>query len=146
MAPTDHPNNHSSRGPITDVTSPPEPRARTTRKVLIVDDNVDVAEISALLLKGTGCDVRIAYDGREALTTAEAFEPQVIFMDLGMPELDGYEVCRRMRATAWGKLAQLIAVSGWARPEDQRRSADAGFDRHLVKPVDPLTIIEIAGC
>jgi PAS domain S-box-containing protein len=115
------------------------------RRVLIVDDNPDVAEISALLLKGAGCDVRVAYDGHEALATAETFQPEMVFMDLGMPGLDGYEVSRRIRAAAWGQTVQLIAVSGWARPEDQERSAAAGFNRHLVKPVDPLTLIEIAG-
>ncbi|MEO7135987.1 MAG: ATP-binding protein [Vicinamibacterales bacterium] len=114
------------------------------RKILIVDDNPDVAEISALLLKGAGCDVRVAYDGNEALATAESFQPEMVFMDLGMPGMDGYEVCRRIRASTWGQAVQLIAVSGWARPEDQQRSAAAGFNRHLVKPVDPTTIIEIA--
>jgi CheY-like chemotaxis protein len=115
------------------------------RRVLIVDDNPDVAEITALLLTGAGFEVRVAFDGAEALDTAAAFEPQIVFMDLGMPGLDGYEVCRRMRQAAWGQSAKVIAVSGWARPEDQQRSAAAGFDRHLVKPVDPTAFIEIAG-
>lgn len=115
------------------------------RRVLIVDDNPDVAEVTALLLTGAGFEVRVAFDGAAALDTATAFEPQIVFMDLGMPGLDGYEVCRRMRQSAWGKSAKVIAVSGWARPEDQQRSAAAGFDRHLVKPVDPTAFIEIAG-
>jgi signal transduction histidine kinase/CheY-like chemotaxis protein len=119
--------------------------AARLRRVLIVDDNPDVAEITALLLKGAGCDVRVAYDGNEALDTAATFQPEIVFMDLGMPGMDGYEVCRRIRQAEWGNSVQLIAVSGWARPEDQQRSAAAGFDRHLVKPVDPLAIIEIAG-
>ena len=127
--------------------APPERAAQPprARKVLIVDDNPDVAEITALLLKGAGCEVRIAYDGHEALATAESFQPEMVFMDLGMPGIDGFEVSRRIRAAAWGQTVQLIAVSGWARPEDQQRSAAAGFNRHLVKPVDPLTLIEIAG-
>lgn len=115
------------------------------RRVLIVDDNPDVAEVTALLLKGAGCDVRAAFDGVEALEVAATFHPEVVFMDLGMPGLDGYEVCRRIRQAEWGKSMKLIAVSGWARPEDHQRSAAAGFDLHLVKPVDPVAIIEIAG-
>jgi CheY-like chemotaxis protein len=115
------------------------------RRVLIVDDNPDVAEISALLLKGAGCEVRVAYDGHEALAMVEEFQPEMVFMDLGMPGLDGYEVSRRIRAAAWGQTVQLVAVSGWARPEDQQRSAAAGFNLHLVKPVDPLKLIELAG-
>ena len=73
--------------------------------------------------------MRVAYDGASALDTAETFQPEIIFMDLGMPELDGYEACRRIRASSWGMSVQMIAVSGWARPEDQQRSAAAGFDR-----------------
>ena len=119
--------------------------AAALRRVMIVDDNPDVAEISALLLKGAGCDVRVAFDGAEALATAATFRPEIIFMDLGMPGLDGYEVCRRIRLAEWGKPVKIIAVSGWARPEDQQRSAAAGFDLHLVKPLDPVTMLEIAG-
>lgn len=115
------------------------------RKALIVDDNADVAEITALLLKSAGCDVRIAYDGATALDAAQAFQPEVVFMDLGMPGLDGYETCRRIRASSSGQSVQMIAVSGWARPEDKQRSAAAGFDLHLVKPVDPRTLIKIVG-
>ena len=117
--------------------------ATAARRVLIVDDSVDVAEITALLLKGAGCDVRIAYDGVAALDEAQAFQPEVVFMDLGMPGLDGYEACRRIRASSSGQSVQMIAVSGWARPEDKQRSAAAGFDLHLVKPVDPRTLIKI---
>lgn len=115
------------------------------RRVLIVDDHADVTEVMALFLKGAGCDVRVAFDGAQALDLAATFHPQVIFMDLGLPGIDGYEVCRRIREAEWGKSVKLIAVSGWARPEDQQRSAAAGFDLHLVKPVDPVAIIEIAG-
>lgn len=115
------------------------------RRVLIVDDHPDVTEITALLLRGAGCDVRVAGDGGEALDIAAMFLPEVVFMDLGMPGLDGYEVCRRIRQAEWGKPVKMIAVSGWARPEDQQRSAAAGFDLHLVKPVDPAALIEIAG-
>ena len=122
-----------------------QPHSLPARKVLIVDDNADVAEITALLLKGAGCEVRVAYDGATALDAAEAFQPEIVFMDLGMPELDGFEVCRRIRASAWGQSVQIIAVSGWARPEDKQKSAGAGFDRHLVKPVDPRSLIKIVG-
>jgi signal transduction histidine kinase/CheY-like chemotaxis protein len=122
-----------------------QPTSTPARKVLIVDDNADVTEITELLLKGAGCDVRVANDGATALDTAEKFQPEIVLMDLGMPELDGFQACRRIRASSWGQSVLMIAVSGWARPEDQQRSAAAGFDRHLVKPVDPRTLITIVG-
>ncbi|MBV8144768.1 MAG: response regulator [Gammaproteobacteria bacterium] len=107
------------------------------RRVLIVDDNEDAAETLCLLMKslGTG-DVRTASNGPEALATAAGLCPDVVLLDLGMPGMDGYELARRMRAESWGKEAYLVALTGWGQEQHRRRSQEAGFDRHLVKPAD----------
>jgi DNA-binding response OmpR family regulator len=104
--------------------------------VLIVDDNEDAAQILGELLASEGHSVSEAYDGLDALKEAERFQPQVVLLDIGLPTLDGYEVCRRMRAEDWGNQALLLALTGWGQADDRRKSKDAGFDHHLVKPVD----------
>ena len=109
----------------------------TRRRILVVDDNADAAESLAMLLSLSGHDTRMAYDGLEAIDTAAAFRPDVVFLDIGMPALDGHETARRMRAQPWGKHLVLIALTGWGQTEDRRRSKDAGFNHHLVKPADP---------
>ena len=110
------------------------------RRILVADDNVDSAESLGMLLKLLGNDVSIANDGLQAVEVAETFRPDAILLDIGMPKLNGYEACRRIRELPWGKTAILIAMTGWGRDEDQRRSQEAGFDRHLVKPVDPSAL------
>jgi CheY-like chemotaxis protein len=112
-------------------------------RVLVVDDNVDAANTLAMLVQLAGHDVRIAYDGPPALTLAQAFQPHVVLLDLNLPAMDGYEVARRLRERPEMHEAVLAAVSGWGQPEDRRRSKDAGFDRHYVKPVDPNTITKL---
>ena len=107
------------------------------RKILVVDDNVDSADLIALLLESVGHEVRTAYAGNRALDQADAFRPDIVLLDLGLPDLDGYEVARRIRTLPWGGDVVLVAISGWGRDEDRRRSTAAGFDRHLTKPVDP---------
>jgi PAS domain S-box-containing protein len=107
------------------------------RRVLIVDDNQDAGESLGMLLSMQGCSVKVALDGLEALADLESFEPEVVLLDIGMPGMDGYEVARRMRARPLGRAAVLVALTGWGQPEDKRRSAEAGFDDHLTKPVDP---------
>lgn len=102
-----------------------------------MDDNADAAEALALLLEFSGHDVQVAGDGYEAVRKAEAHRPEVILLDLFMPGIDGYEVCRRLRTRAWAASARIIALTGWGDDENRRRSRDAGFDLHLVKPVDP---------
>ena len=109
-------------------------------KMLVVDDNHDVASSLAMFLELMGHDVRVAHDGEKAIELAEEFRPQTIFLDLGMPGMDGYEACRRIRDATWGKTIRIIAISGWGQEEDRRKSAVAGFDMHLVKPVDPETL------
>lgn len=105
--------------------------------VLVVDDLRDSADTLGMLLQSMGHDVRVAYDGAEALRMAEAFRPEAVFVDLGMPTMDGYEVCRRIRASTWGSKILVSAQTGWGQQIDRRRTEAAGFDDHMVKPLDP---------
>ena len=107
------------------------------RRVLLADDNVDFVSSLGDLLSARGHDVRIAHDGEEALKAAEEFEPEVAFVDIGMPKVHGYEVARRLRSRPATSGALLVAVTGWGQENDRKRAREAGFDRHLVKPVDP---------
>ena len=106
-------------------------------KVLVVDDNRDAAMSLSMLVDLLGYESRTAYDGLEALQVADGFLPDVVLLDLGMPRMDGLEACRRMRQRPWGARAALIAVTGWGQQDDHRKTQDAGFDQHLVKPVEP---------
>ena len=115
--------------------SAPDLAAMPPRRFLVVDDNVDTVSSLALLLKLRGHEARTAHDGREALRSVEEYRPQVVLLDIGLPELDGYEVCRRIRAQPWGRDIVLVALTGWGQEEDRRESKEAGFDHHLVKPV-----------
>jgi DNA-binding response OmpR family regulator len=107
------------------------------RKILVADDNEDAANTLAMLLRLAGHDVRTAHGGEAALAIARTFEPEVALVDIGMPDLNGYEVAKRLRRTDGGKDLRLIALTGWGQDEDKRRALDAGFDHHLTKPVDP---------
>ena len=104
-------------------------------RILVADDNQDSAESLALLLTMMGHDVRTELDGAQAVETARAFQPQVVLLDLGMPRLNGYEAARRIRELPGGDEVVLIAQTGWSQPEDRRRSQEAGFDHHVVKPI-----------
>lgn len=115
-------------------------KCSATCKVLVADDNRDSADTMSMMLETLGHDVCTAYDGAEALRTAERSRPAVAILDIGMPALNGYEVCERIRAQPWGKNMVLIALTGWGQEDDRRRAEDAGFDHHLVKPVNPTTI------
>jgi signal transduction histidine kinase/CheY-like chemotaxis protein len=106
------------------------------RRILVADDNADSAESLALLLTLRGSEVRIAHDGWEAVEAAAAFRPDIVLLDIGMPRLNGYEAARRIREQGRGERVVLIALTGWGQDEDRQRSTDAGFDFHLVKPVD----------
>jgi CheY-like chemotaxis protein len=110
---------------------------RSALRILIVDDSRDGADSLAVMLRLLGHESRTAYDGEEAVTRAAEFRPDVVLLDIGLPKLNGYEVCRRIRQQPWGKGIVLFAVTGWGQEEDRRRSREAGFDYHLVKPVDP---------
>jgi PAS domain S-box-containing protein len=110
--------------------------AGTSRRILIVDDNQDAATSLARVLELLGHETRVAFDGVEALEAAETFEPDVAILDIGMPGLNGYEVCRRMRERPWAGATAFIALTGWGQEQDKQRASEAGFAFHLVKPVD----------
>jgi PAS domain S-box-containing protein len=110
------------------------PSSLPRRRVLVVDDNVDAADSLALLLRLAGHDVRVAHDGPSALEAARAERPDAVFLDLGMPGMDGYEVARRLRQESGLDGVRLVALTGWGQDEDRRRTQEAGFDQHLVKP------------
>ena len=110
------------------------------QRILIADDNLDSATTLAMLLAKMGNETLMAHDGQEALDAAAAFRPDVMFLDIGMPRLNGYEVCRRLRQEVWGKNILVIALTGWGQDEDRRLSSEAGFDFHVVKPVLPAAL------
>ncbi|HVY81882.1 MAG TPA: ATP-binding protein [Steroidobacteraceae bacterium] len=117
----------------------------TRRRVLVADDNIDGAESLRLNLEIDGHEVRAVFDGAAAVSLAEEFRPHFMVLDLGMPKLDGYEVCRRVRERPWGDAVTIIALTGWGQEHDRRRTLEAGFDRHLVKPVDPAYLAKLIG-
>jgi CheY-like chemotaxis protein len=110
------------------------------RRIVVADDNEDSAQSFAMLLSFSGYEVRIATDGEQALDTMRDFRPDVAFLDIGMPRLSGYEVAEAVRAEPWGREMKLIAVTGWGQEDDKQRARSAGFDQHLVKPVDPSDV------
>ncbi len=112
------------------------PYSATGRRVLIADDNKDAADTLGLLLEIDGHEVRVAHGGHAAVAIAQAFRPDVALLDIGMPELSGYEVAAALRQEPWGRAIQLIALTGWGQESDRRQSQAAGFDRHLTKPID----------
>lgn len=114
-------------------------------RILVVDDNEDSADCLSMLLSRRGNQVRTAYDGLSAIELAASFHPEVVLLDIGMPRLNGYETARRIRAEEWGKTMALVALTGWSRDEDIRLAHEAGFDHHLVKPVDPSHLKTILG-
>lgn len=113
------------------------------RKVLIADDNIDAAESLGMLLELGGHEVRMAHQGREALSQAQLFRPDVALLDIGMPDMSGYDVARQLRQAPWAQGLLLIAVTGWGQEDDRRRALEAGFDHHLCKPVDADTLNDL---
>jgi two-component system, OmpR family, response regulator len=107
------------------------------RRLLVVDDNKDAAESMSMLLEMWGHDVAYAFDGPTALETAEQWQPEAVFLDIGLPGMDGYEVAERLRELPQAKGAVLIAITGYGQDDDRLRSLRAGIDHHLVKPVAP---------
>jgi CheY-like chemotaxis protein len=126
------------------IETPPRPaRAPSARCVLVVDDNTDSAESLALLLEMSGHQVFTAHDGEAAIHAAAAHRPDVVLLDIGLPKRNGYDVCRHIRAQPWGPDITLVALTGWGQETDRRRSREAGFDGHLVKPVEPDALLEL---
>lgn len=113
------------------MTIPPE-----RRRVLVIDDDIDCADTTAMILRRLGADVLVAYSGATGLDAFLSFAPDLIFLDIGMPHMDGYETVREMRARQAGQGAKIVALSGWGRDEDRERMLAAGFDHHLVKPAN----------
>ena len=129
----------AARDPKAEEDVPSEAPA-PSRRVLVVDDNVDSAATMAALLSLQGHDVRVAYDGVKALEEAVGFRPDVAILDIGMPKMNGYTLATRIREHMGDAQPLLIAVTGWGQAEDRHRSQAAGFDHHLVKPVDPAAL------
>jgi signal transduction histidine kinase len=117
--------------------------ANAKRKILVADDNIDAAGSLAEVLEYMGNEVRTASDGVQALEEAEAFRPDVVLLDLGMPRMNGYDACRRLREQPWGRDIPVIAITGWGQDEDRRLSREAGFNVHLVKPVPARAISKV---
>jgi signal transduction histidine kinase len=114
---------------------------RCGRRLLVVDDNADAAEGLAMLLVAAGHDVRVAHDGVHCLQLARALQPEMIFLDLGMPRMDGWETAASLRAEEWGREVLLVALTGWGQPQDRDRTSAAGFDAHLVKPIGAAELL-----
>jgi PAS domain S-box-containing protein len=131
---------------VSDVPAPADSETTTshaTQRILVVDDNRDSAESMAMLLELTGHEVYTAHDGPHALDLVERHRPDVVLLDIGLPTMSGHDVCRSIRQQPWGKDIALVALTGWGQDEDRRRSYEAGFDGHLVKPVDPTRLLAL---
>jgi PAS domain S-box-containing protein len=135
---------------IESATGPRQPRGERERaapassfRILVVDDNRDAAATLGMLLRIRGNDIRTAHDGLEAVGVADEFRPDVILLDIGLPKMNGYEAARRIRQQPWGSAMVLIALTGWGQESDRVHSQEAGFDQHLVKPVDPRDLMEL---
>jgi len=111
----------------------------------VVDDDPDIAGSMVVLLRKAGHTVGSAHNGEDAIPLGATLKPQLVLMDIGMPVMDGYEACRRMRAQYWGERARIIAVSGWGQEGDRKLSRDAGFDGHVVKPIERSTLDRVIG-
>ncbi len=111
--------------------------------MLVADDNRDAADSLAMLLRMEGHDVRVVYDGVKAIEAIQENPPEVALLDIGMPEINGYDVARTVRESFPKERLRLIAVTGWGQKHDVTRAMDAGFDSHFTKPVDPLSVAQM---
>ena len=112
-------------------------------RILIVDDNEDAATSLSMLIERRHHLTRVSHDGVEAVRIAAEFRPDIAFLDIGLPRLNGYEVGRSIRSQAWGRAVFLIALTGWGQDEDKRLATESGFDLHLVKPIDPSSLDDL---
>jgi CheY-like chemotaxis protein len=126
----------AERSKTTPAASSSDDASLHAHRILIVDDNRDAAVSLATLLQITGHETFMSHDGRAAIEAAQKHRPDLVLLDIGLPTFNGYEVCRQIRGQPWGKEMVLIALTGWGQSEDRRKSRDAGFDGHLVKPVN----------
>jgi two-component system CheB/CheR fusion protein len=133
------------RGGARTPSAPELPEARHKRRVLVVDDNVEAAELISGALRALGHEVAVAHDGAEALKLADRFRPEVAVLDIGLPVMDGYELARRLREQPDFGTGRLIALTGYGQPGDRARSLDAGFDVHMIKPVDVRALADAIG-
>ena len=133
----------SSPGDMPETQTGSEPVTVSARRILVVDDNTDAAQSLAMLLAVCGHDTHAVHDGIAALDAAERLRPDVILLDIGLPRLNGFEVCRRIRQQPWGKDVVVIALTGWGQEVDRRRSHESGFDHHIVKPVEHETLVKL---
>jgi CheY-like chemotaxis protein len=120
-----------------------EPKSGRGRHILLVEDNSDSREVLGMLLEMWGHRVDVAEDGRRAVRKAIDLRPELALIDIGLPEMDGYEVARRIRSDAAGKSMRLVALTGYGQPDDRARAIEHGFDAHLVKPVDPERLARV---
>lgn len=118
----------------------PLPQKAPVKRVLVVDDNVDAADTLGMLMRSLGHEAKVVYDGMQALRAADEFRPDVVLLDIGLPGISGYEVARRLRSGKAGQSAKIIAITGWGQDADRARAREAGFDLHLVKPVDEAAL------
>jgi CheY-like chemotaxis protein len=130
------------RLPINDAPAPPPspspaPVRSPKRRVLVVDDNCDAADSLAMMLRAGGHEAWAAYDAARGIEEADNLRPDVVLLDIGLPEMNGHEVARHIRSQPWGQGLVLIALTGWGQPEDKRRALEAGFDLHVTKPISP---------
>ena len=125
--------------PVASDSQPPEPH-QSRRRLMVIDDNKDAAESMSMLFELWGHEVICAYDGRAALETAAKYRPDAVFLDIGLPGMDGYEIAERLRELPESARTVLVAITGYGQDEDRRRSREAGIDHHLVKPVSPETL------
>jgi len=123
--------------------TPEQPCASPSRRVLVVDDSISTAQSMSALLQLEGHDARVAYDGPKALETAAAFHPEVVLLDIGMPGMNGYQVAKQLRQMPGLEQTLLVAITGYGQEEDSRRSREAGFQHHLVKPVGLRAVEEL---
>jgi CheY-like chemotaxis protein len=135
-----------SRTQPEDAPAPRQPGAfhlLPPHRILVVDDNQDAARSLSMLLKCAGHEVQTVYDGLAAVEAAQEFQPDVVLLDIGLPKLNGHEACRRIRQLRPGSNIVVIALTGWGQDEDRQKSSDAGFDAHLVKPVEFGALVKL---
>jgi CheY-like chemotaxis protein len=132
--------------PVGKTNAPVSSDERTGQRVLVIDDNRDAAASMSMLLETMGADARVAGDGETGVAVFETFHPALVFLDLGMPGMDGFETARRLRATPAGRAATLVALTGWGGEDTRARTKAAGFDLHLTKPASVEDVRRVLAC